>query len=357
MHGLPRFFRFLFFVFMVAFCPLSSWAQSEQSAHFALELDESRVESWLGRESRLDHPVMSGVVSRDEATLHFYFSPAYGQRAESVISTAETARARTMRFLPPETVAGVHIYLLGDINAYFEALGSQGRAPDWAAGLTILRDGVILIRLSPRGMSRVEPEMTLAHELNHVALRRFAQDNVFPHWFYEGLAMLVTDDWNLTRAETLGRADMAGRLIELDGIGAAFGQTGAIVDLAYAQSAHFVSWLAKQYGDETMKNLIRETATGTPFEVAFSKNYGQSTKAAFSAWRDSMAREESLWASIFSQDGLFFFISVFAIFALSIALWRRTVIRRRRLAAMAQDIPVTALPQNLRNFGPFQTRK
>ena len=61
--------------------------------------------------------------------------------------------------------------------------------------------------MAPSGMAKIEPHITLAHELNHVALRRFAQDNYFPHWFYEGLAMTATNDWNLDRAETLGRAN------------------------------------------------------------------------------------------------------------------------------------------------------
>ena len=120
-----------------------------------------------------------------------------------------------------------------------------------------MRDGVILIKLAPRGTSRIEPEMTLAHELNHVALRRIARDAYFPHWFYEGLAMTTTDDWNINRAEVLARASMAGKLFDLDGIDDAFGKIGATVELAYAESAHFVSWLAKENGD-TPQSLVKK---------------------------------------------------------------------------------------------------
>ncbi len=354
------FFRFLFAFFLTfSFCFYSSapFAQTSPSDNYGRLIGDEQIEEWLGREARLDHPVMSDLVREDDAGLHFFFERGYARRAQSVIRTAQDARKKTLRFLPPETAENVVIYLLGDINRYFREQNSPGRAPEWAAGLTILRDGVILIRLSPRGAARIEPEMTLAHELNHVALRRIARDADFPHWFYEGLAMTSTDDWNLTRAETLARASMSGNLLDLAGIDEAFGRTGAAVDLAYAQSAHFVSWLAKEYGDENIRKLIAQTAETNDFDGAFSSVFGRSPRAAFALWRDGMSRERSLWASIFSPDGVFFMISLFAAAALCIALARRSALRKQRLAAMAREESNESLPENLRNFGPFTRDK
>lgn len=335
--------------------PLDASAQGTQTETLSLNITDTQVEEWMGRESRLSHPVMDGLEKRDLSTLHFYFSKEYGQRAEAVMATAQKAREKNMRFLPAETLEDVNIYLIGNINMYFDALGSKGRAPDWAAGLTILRDGVILIRLAPNGTSKIEPEMTLAHELNHVALRRFAQNNEFPHWFYEGLAMTATEDWNINRAETLAKAAMAGQLLDLAAIDDAFGKIGTIVDLAYAESAHFVSWLAKENGDDAVKKLIADVATGTPFDKAFIQTFGRSPEAAFSVWHQNMSRGENLLASIFSHDGLFFMISVFAAFGLMAALWRKSAVRKARMNAMNQDISEAVLPGNLKSFGPFRS--
>lgn len=335
--------------------PLDASAQGTQTETLSLHINDAQVEDWLGRESRLTHPVIDGLEARDEATLHFYFSKEYGQRAEAVIATAKSAREKNLRFLPPETLENVNVYLIGNINMYFDALNSRGRAPDWAAGLTILRDGVILIRLAPNGTSKIEPEMTLAHELNHAALRRFAQNNYFPHWFYEGLAMTATDDWNINRAESLAKAAMSGQLLDLAGIDEAFGKVGTIVDLAYAESAHFVSWLAKENGDDAVKKLISDVSTGTPFDKAFVSAFGRSPEAAFSIWHQNMSRGENLLASIFSHDGLFFMISIFAAFGLMAALWRKSTIRKARMNAMNQDISEAVLPGNLKSFGPFRS--
>ena len=128
---------------------------------------------------------------------------------------------------------------------------------------------------------------------------------------------------------------------------------GATVELAYAESAHFVSWLAKENGDESIKKLIEQTANGQPFDAAFSDIYGRSPRAAFALWHDQMSRDRSLFANVFSPEGIFFIISVFAAIALTIALIRRTSARKQRLAAMAREDSLETLPENLRNFGPF----
>lgn len=341
------------FAWLFCFVAATANAQNPPIDNYGALVGDAQIEEWLGRESRLDHPVIDGLETQDAEQLHFYFERNYAQRAQAVIRTAHDARQKSLRFLPPEAVENIHIYLLGDINRYFREQGSQGGAPEWAAGLTILRDGVILIKLAPRGTSRIEPEMTLAHELNHVALRRIARDAYFPHWFYEGLAMTTTDDWNINRAEVLARASMAGKLFDLDGIDDAFGKIGATVELAYAESAHFVSWLAKENGDESIKKLIEQTANGQPFDAAFSDIYGRSPRAAFALWHDQMSRDRSLFANVFSPEGIFFIISVFAAIALTIALIRRTSARKQRLAAMAREDSLETLPENLRNFGPF----
>ena len=66
-----------------------------------------------------------------------------------------------------------------------------------------------------------------------------------------------------------------------------------------------------------------------------------------------MSRDRSLFANVFSPEGIFFIISVFAAIALTIALIRRTSARKQRLAAMAREDSLETLPENLRNFGPF----
>ena len=361
-----RWIKIVFFVFQVMLMglilPVDVSAQETKSAQgvediaYSMTLDDSKIDEWLGRERRIDHPVIRDLEYRDAATLHFYFSRNYGQRAESVIRTAQSAADKTLRFLPKETVENIHVYLIGDINEYFEALDSNGRAPAWAAGLTILHDGVILIRLSSNGTSRIEPERTLAHELNHAALRRYIQNNYMPHWFYEGLAMLATDDWNQNRYEVISRAAMTGHLLTMDELDPAFGKTGAMVDLAYAQSAHFLRWLDKTYGDESIKKLIAEVAAGKPFDDAFTDSYGRSPKAAYALWHEHMSRDQSILASFFSKDGLFFLISVFAAVGLCFALWRKSAVRKARKESMSQAVPLSDLPEHLRHFEPFNKK-
>ena len=313
-----------------------------------------QVQSWLGRESQTKHPAVPNLKEAENATIKFFYETSYERRALDIIKTTPLARLRSMRFLPEETLKNINVYLLADLNTYFEAQDAPGRAPAWASGLSILSDDVILIRLKSIGSNKIEPERTLAHELNHVALRRMAGDAYFPHWFYEGLAMLATDDWGINRAETLAHASMSGNLMELKEIDNAFGKQGATVELAYAQSAQFVAWLSNNHGDDKMKQLIKEVAGGTEFKTAFIHAFERSPDAAFAVWKEAMSKNQSFIASLFSGDAIFFYMSLFAGLALIIALSRRKQTRKARLANMTSEVPVTRLPENLRHFGPFE---
>ena len=337
---------------LLSFAPADGFAQTSANSE-AIMITQDQREAWLGREAQTHHPAVPHLKRANNATLHFYYDMAYERRAQAVIESAPMARQRNLRFLPAETLENVHIYLLGDMNSYFRAQKAPGRAPEWASGLSILQDDVILIRLRSVGTTPIEPERTLAHELNHVALRRFGGNAHFPHWFYEGLAMLSTEDWGIKRAESLANASITGQLLDLPGIEEAFGKTGAIVDLAYAESAHFLSWLAKTNGDEKIKKLIVAVAGGKKFDDAFLEIFDHTPNASFAIWHEKLSKDQSVLASFFSGDAIFFYVSIFAVLALSIALVRRNRVRKARLQNMSADVPLETLPENLRHFGPF----
>jgi len=337
---------------LTAFIPAAALAQSTEG----ITVSADRIEAWMGREKTVNHPAIPNLKERESATLKFYYEVAYERRALDIIKTAPSARLKNMLFLPEETVSNVNIYLLGDLNTYFTAQDAPGRAPDWAAGLSLLADDVILIRLKSVGNAKIEPERTLAHELNHVALRRLAGDAYFPHWFYEGIAMLSTGDWDYNRADTLAKAAMTGHLLDLNEIDSAFGKQGAVVNLAYSQSAHFVSWLDKTYGSKKIENLIKNVADGKPFNEAFFDNFERSPNAAFALWKESQSKSQSVLASFFSHDALFFYTAIFAALALIIALIRKSKNKKARLNNMTAELPISALPENLRNFGPFSNK-
>ncbi len=342
----------LFTCLLLSFGPVDVLAQTSSDSG-AIMVTQDQMEAWMGKEAKINHPAVPHLKHADNATLHFYYDMAYERRALAVIDSAPMARQRNLRFLPAETLESIHIYLLGDMNSYFRAQKAPGRAPDWASGLSILQDNVILIRLKSVGTTPIEPERTLAHELNHVALRRFGGNAYYPHWFYEGLAMLSTEDWSIKRAEPLAQASMSGQLLTLPEIESAFGKTGAIVDLAYAESAHFLSWIAKNNGDEKIKKLIVDVAGGKKFDDAFLEIFDHTPNASFAIWHEQMTKDSSILASFFSGDAIFFYVSLFAVLALTIALVRRNRVRKARLQNMSTDVPLDTLPENLRHFGPF----
>lgn len=322
---------------------------SPSSESHILHFNEQMMGSWLGREGRVTHPVVKGLVEKHVNSLNFYYDPNFEARAEAVMASSATARQMTMQFLPESYVSNVHIYLLADINQYFVALGGVGRAPAWAAGLAILRDGVILIRLKPNSASLIEPERTLAHELNHVALKRMTNDNPLPHWFYEGFAMLSTEKWNIHRAEILAHASMTDRILPFSKITKSFPEKGATVDLAYAQSSHFVSWLVKQWGEHTFKQFLAKLAAGDEFNEAFKAQYGLALSSAQMEWRNGLVEKNSWFAPLITAGSIIAFLGAIVVVALGIMRQKR----RKRALRQPDNLPRELLPQNLRHFGPF----
>ncbi|MFA5624771.1 MAG: peptidase MA family metallohydrolase [Bradymonadales bacterium] len=341
----------LYILMLLLFGAISAQAQglSPNSESHILHFSEDFSSTWLLREGRVEHPAVAGLSKVEANKLYFYVDPNYELRAQSVIQSSASAREMTMRYLPESFVSDVHIYLLGDINQYFEGLGEKARAPSWAAGLAILSDGVILIRLKPTTASLIEPERTLAHELNHIALKRMSNNNPLPHWFYEGFAMLSTEKWNIHRAEILAHASMTGRIFAFDKISNSFPAQGAAVDLAYAQSSHFVSWIVKQWGEANFKRFLERIAAGTAFKDAFRSQYGVALASAEMEWRSGLEKKNSWFAPLLTITSILMFLG--AVIVLGLGIMRQK--RRKRALKQPDALPREALPKNLRHFGPF----
>src|SRR5262249_39192132 len=132
----------------------------------------------------------------------------------------------------------------------YEALALPGgRPPKWAVALAYPAHGIILLN----ALSLTEPEgpITLRHELAHVALGQFSPD--WPRWFQEGIAQHLTGERvNLTHYAALFRAVTQEKVFHFEDLADSFPDRPSDVEVAYAQSADFVAWLAGHHGPGPM---------------------------------------------------------------------------------------------------------
>lgn len=169
----------------------------------------------------------------------------------------------------------------------FEGLALPGGAPPgWAAALAYPNHGIIL--LEAKSLTTPEGPVTLRHELAHVALGQIGKR--WPRWFQEGLAQHLTGERiAVTHYAAIFRAVASNRVFEFEDLAHGWPDMRADVEIAYAQSADFVAYLASHHGPEAMKQLLDGVSAGELFETAFGKAFRSSLSVEEKAWSDGLA--------------------------------------------------------------------
>jgi hypothetical protein len=198
---------------------------------------------------------------------------------------------------------GVTEVRLGFDREEYEALALPGGAPPgWAVALAYPSKNVVLVEA--RSLVQGDGQVTLRHELVHVALGQLGQD--WPHWFQEGLAMELTQErrYRLSQYETLSRAVAQGRVFRFDDLRERFPLHAADVEVAYAQSAAFVEFLRERHGVAAFGALIDRMQAGDAFERAFGIAFHTSLTVEERAFRDQLPGRYPWWPLLLSGESL-----------------------------------------------------
>jgi hypothetical protein len=299
------------------------------------------------------HPRVQGLRIDDTfAPLMFYYTPDYEERMETLRGEVAKLRDKVLIDFPAAPLPAIHIYLLPDIERYFEAQERGVGSPRWASGLALLGEDVILVRLLPAVVGgKVEIERTLAHELSHVILHNMTGRRPLPTWFVEGLAMYQTEPWDMERSQRLGEAIKVGKVLPLWDFERGFPPDHLTAQLAYAESAHFFYWLDEQYGRAVIRDMLASLHAGVGFGEAFERAAGEPFGVVEERWRSGLAVGQT-WLSIAIEGG-----SVAAM-VVGLALLMLYARKRRRAALarmeeMGKAEPSVNIPSHLRRFGPF----
>ncbi len=223
---------------------------------------------------------------------------------------------------------GVTEIRVGMGRGEFEALALPGgEPPGWAVALAYPAHRIVL--LNAQTLAEPEGMVTLRHELAHVALGQLAPR--WPRWFQEGLAQNLTGEhYSMAHYTTLFSAVTQEKIFRFEHLEEDWPDRPVDVELAYAQSAAFVAWLAARQGPEGMGRLVDEVATGQPFEQAFGKAFHSSLWVEELAWRDGLAARYG-WLPLTTSSSLVWLGAT----GLVVAAWvRRRQQKEARFAEM-----------------------
>ncbi|MBX5483145.1 MAG: hypothetical protein IRZ16_15080 [Myxococcaceae bacterium] len=205
-----------------------------------------------------------------------------------------------------------------------------GNPPAWAEALAYPGYNIVLLD----GLSLFKPDggVTLRHELSHVALGQLSAH--WPRWFQEGMAMYLTGDrFSIAQYTAMFRAVTNQRLFLFDSLADGWPDHPAEVEVAYAQSVIFVTWLVDEYGPDKMGAFIDLVHSGTPFDTAYAVAFHSTLAVDEDAWRKTLPNRYS-WTPIVTGGGaLWGLMSV-----LMVAAWvRRRRDRARKMEALAAE--------------------
>jgi hypothetical protein len=169
------------------------------------------------------------------------------------------------------------------------------RDPGSVAGLADADAGLILLSAAALAARPDRLHPVLLHELAHLFFAG-ATDGAQvlpPRWLNEGIAMLVSGEWDLgadwqaSRASLLRDALAAGGPPPLRELDVRFPE-GPHFHVAYAQSLSFTEWMVRRRGENGLRELLLRLDRDEDLDPAFQHVYGLALEDAERAWKEDV---------------------------------------------------------------------
>ncbi|MFH1860007.1 MAG: peptidase MA family metallohydrolase [bacterium] len=166
----------------------------------------------------------------------------------------------------------------------------SGITEEWAVGMADKTNRIVI--LSPRQFgSKSEIERLIRHEYTHILLHQTIKGHFLPRWLNEGLAMYYESNvWRIPDNIRLTEAFLTHSLLSLDLLSWYFPSNRKSAELAYSQSLDIVTYIIKEYGHESLKQLIDEITMGHDFDAAMLNSLGIDTLSLEIAWHTSLSK-------------------------------------------------------------------
>lgn len=239
----------------------------------------------------------------------------------------------------------IHVIVAPTRQAFWDL--QPGNAPSWADGVTYPALGVIYLHApTARDNTGTPLEKVLDHELVHVLLGRAFYPHPTPVWLQEGVARVYANEVSPDNTEVLARGMATTGLLSLTALDSSFPRDALKAQLAYAQSADFITFLRVEHGPEALPKLIRALARGDGIDSAMHQATGQWLDDVDESWRSRLESGIPLSFTALTVDGV---LLGFGGIALVVGgLFRRRRFHRRLAEMEAEEALVDELIAKLK---------
>ena len=203
--------------------------------------------------------------------------------------------------------------------------GGAGQNEPWIAGLALLHDDRIVVRLGGDGLLRTSE--VVRHEIAHVAIHALAGQRWLPRWYHEGVAMVVAGEATFDRLQEAAGASAFGELENLDGLDAGFAGNRIAAERAYAVSAGFLRFAMRRANNPaSLGDIHRRMSLGLDFGPAFTATFGLAPEQLFALYVQYIGAAGSRWSALMTETTIWSLVSVLFVLAMFIGWLRRPVL-------------------------------
>ncbi|HIE25749.1 TPA: hypothetical protein EYP66_00510 [Candidatus Poribacteria bacterium] len=175
---------------------------------------------------------------------------------------------------------------------------------DWAVGYAYpLKRRIVIKNPSFLENSKLELARVVKHEIVHVIFgARIGKymKNV-PLWFNEGIAMYGSEEWSYGHYWLMLTYVFSKSIIPLNKLSNQFPKEKRLAQLAYAESFSAVSMIARDYGDEKLREITDLLAIGEDMDSALLFATGMNLAQFQQRWMQYLTKHYK-WFSILSSS-------------------------------------------------------
>lgn len=268
--------------------------------------------------------VPEGALRLDAGRFTVVAFPADERLARTVLRVAQ--ERDTFPGLPRPT-ARVLIAVAPDAERFRAWAGPS--APEWGAAVAFPALQRVVMQGSRAGSDAGNPEVTLRHELAHLALYE-ALGDVPPRWFDEGYASVSAGEWGREEALAASIGLAVRGAPTLEGLELLFYRGASDAELAYALAHRAVADLMALDPERGLSLFFANWKASGSFELAVRQSFGMTSAGFERAWRTQTRRRYGALALVANLS------LAFGLFAVVIGpfLWQRRRRDRERLQAL-----------------------
>lgn len=237
-------------------------------------------------------------LSNEDVTVYWTSNDAdLGQIAWEI---ASDGRQMLDRILPQTAVSPLSVYIYPSTADLRAGLRLAGR--DWQDEHTDPDLGVVLVTAVNPLTATADLSQTISHELVHLRLHRLSPTVALPHWYEEGLALMVEENGGGAEA-LLADAVANDTALTLLTLCTNFPETKPETELALAQSSSLLRYIQSQFGDQALRQLGANYLSGAGCEAGLSQTLDMSLAALNADWLAAQMPQPT-WLTFLSQNGL-----------------------------------------------------